>query len=275
MPRRLKAKYMRDKRLISSNSEVQIFHAVTGSGREVVVKESKNAFLLRREAKMLKYLAAFIRVPEVYILEDERIVMEYIPNDQHCGPGCEEEIADALAQLHGHSADLYGFAYDTTIGPFRQSNRAHRRWIDFYREERVFDFCRKAHEEGAIDARMRRRIEGLTEAFERYLHEPEAPSLLHGDVWGGNVLTHRGHFAALIDPAIYYGHAEMELAFIGMFNTFGEAFYDRYRQSRVIADGFFEERAHLYRIFPYLVHIRAFGSMYIDGLEGILKRFGH
>lgn len=262
------------KRLISSNRDAQIYHVIDAEG-ERIVKASGNAFLLETEARMLAYLAPFIRVPKVLKLEAGALVTEYIQNDGSCGNPCEEQVADALAALHARGAETYGFDYDTTIGPFRQSNTKHDGWIDFYREERVLDFCKKAYEEGSLDAGRRRRIEKLAAGFERYLAEPAHPSLLHGDIWSGNVLAHRGRFAALIDPAIYYGHPEMELAFIGMFNTFGERFYERYRQRRGIAEGFFEERAHLYRIFPYLVHVRAFGGMYLGGLERILKRFGH
>ena len=263
------------KELISVNSEARIYLVTDSTGGRRIVKESDNPFLLRTEARMLEYLAPFIRVPRVLQLEAGSLSMEYIPGNSGCGGGCEAEIADALAALHAQSSGSFGFDYDTTIGPFRQRNRRHGSWIDFFREERLLDFARKACEEGQIGRDLLGRLERFGADLERFLHEPARPSLLHGDIWSGNVLTRDNRFAALIDPAIYYGHYEMELAFIGMFNTFGERFYRRYAEHLPIEAEFFEVRAPIYRLFPYLVHVRAFGSGYLGGLRQIVERFGY
>lgn len=259
---------------IASNSIASVYMDRDASGRLIIVKTSRDSFALDAEARMLRLLAPHIRVPKVYALKEERLTTEFIRNDGHCNGSCEEGIADALAALHSQRAEVFGLAFDTTIGPFRQDNRPKEKWVDFYRERRVLDFASKAFDEGAIDAVLLRRIEKLSRNLENYLEEPPCPSLLHGDIWGGNVLTRDNRFAALIDPACYYGHFEMELAFIGMFHTFGERFYARYGEHRPIEEDFFKRRAELYRIFPYLVHIRAFGSSYIPGLERILRRAG-
>lgn len=261
--------------LISRNSEARIYKRVDADGTESIVKESANAFLLQSEAMMLEYLRPYIRVPKVFSCDNGVLVMEFIPNDPALPLRCEKEIAERLAHLHEQSSPTFGFECDTTIGPFRQINPQYTRWIDFYREARVLDFAGKALDEGRIDAALHCRIERFAADFETFLREPERPALLHGDIWGGNVLTQNGHFAAVIDPALYYGHYEMELAFIGMFHTFSDAFYRRYDELRPIAADFFELRAPIYRIFPYLVHIRAFGSGYISGLESILRRYGY
>jgi fructosamine-3-kinase len=260
---------------LGSNSVATIWLEENASGTKTIVKESRDAFALVTEARMLGYLAPYLRVPEILALEKGRLVMEYIQNDHRCGGACEEEIADVLAALHGNTAERFGLEFDTTIGPFRQKNTRASSWIGFYREQRVLDFAAKAFNEKRIDNKLLSRVEKLAADFERFLSEPKHPSLLHGDVWGGNVLTRDNRFAALIDPAVYYGHFEMELAFIGMFNTFGERFYARYREHRPIEPGFFETRADLYRIFPYLVHVRAFGAAYLPGLEGILLHVGY
>lgn len=261
-------------RLISSNSQAQIYHAVQ-DGREWIVKTSANPFLLQSEAAMLAHLRPHIRVPDVYDLTPNRLEMEYIPHDGSCDAACEAAIAEALVHLHDQTADTFGFTADTTIGPFRQRNTPHLRWIDFFREVRILGFAREMRDEGRLDAALMDRLERFAASFDAYLLEPERPALLHGDVWSGNVLTHRNRPAALIDPALYYGHPEMELAFIGMFHTFGPPFYARYQALRPLPPGFFETRAPIYRLYPYLVHVRAFGGSYRRGLEGILAQFGY
>lgn len=263
------------KRAIASNAKTRIYEVIHDDKHRSILKESTDQYLLDIEAAMLRYLGSYVRVPEVIAIEKGRLELEYIPNHGSCDDGCEREIAEVLAGLHQTNTSQYGLEFDTTIGPFRQRNTWHERWIDFYREERVLDFSIKAYDEGAIDRILSKRIERFAVDFEKYLLEPKNPSLLHGDVWAGNVLTYDGHLSALIDPAIYYGHHEMELAFIGMFNTFGPAFYRRYDEVITIEEGFFEQRAYIYRLFPYLVHVRAFGNSYLHGIDSILKRFGY
>ena len=224
---------------------------------------------------MLEHLRPYISVPKVIGLNQDELVMEYIPNDGSSTKATQIEIADALAALHRQSTDAYGFDVDTTIGPFRQPNGFMPEWVAFYREKRVLDFAQKAFEEHQIDHTLFSRIERFADDFDNYLLEPERPSLLHGDIWGGNVLTNNNRFTALIDPAVYYGHVEVELAFIMMFHTFGDDFFSRYREHIPIVEGFFEERAAIYQLYPYLVHIRAFGGSYRAGLESIVGRFGY
>jgi fructosamine-3-kinase len=98
--------------------------------------------------------------------------------------------------------------------------------------------------------------------------------LIHGDVWTTNVLASGEEITAFLDPAIYFAHSEIELAFTKLFGTFGRSFFDHYHQLRPIEAGFFEERCDLYNLYPLLVHVRLFGGTYVASVERILKRFG-
>ena len=118
------------------------------------------------------------------------------------------------------------------------------------------------------------RIERFAETLDDLLIEPEEPSLIHGDMWGGNVLSRAGKIAAFVDPAIYYAHSEIELAFITLFGTFGQSFFDVYKELRPIETDFFEVRRDIYNLYPLLVHVRLFGSGYINQVDSILRRFG-
>jgi len=113
----------------------------------------------------------------------------------------------------------------------------------------------------------------LAAKLSELLGEPAAPALLHGDVWSGNVLARGNRITAFLDPAIYFGHPEVELAFITMFRTFGERFFAAYEEVRQVDPGFMEERRHVYNLYPYLVHVRLFGGSYVASVEGILSRF--
>jgi len=104
--------------------------------------------------------------------------------------------------------------------------------------------------------------------------EPVRPSLIHGDMWGGNVLAANGMITGFIDPALYFADPEIELAFTTLFSTFGDTFFSRYNEHRPLAPGFFEERRDLYNLYPLLVHVRLFGGSYVDSVDGILRKFG-
>lgn len=132
----------------------------------------------------------------------------------------------------------------------------------------------QAVDAGRMDMRMLRRIETLAEKCDELLDEPAHDSLLHGDVWSANVLAQGGRITGFIDPAIYYGHPEIELAFITLFSTFGEMFFERYRELRPLAPGFFEVRRDIYNVYPLLVHVRLFGGGYLSGVERVLTRHG-
>ena len=126
----------------------------------------------------------------------------------------------------------------------------------------------------AIRATTRARVERLAGRVGEWLVEPARPALIHGDVWTTNVLAHGGRITAFLDPAIYYADPEMELAFIGLFGTFGRAFYEAYHSLRPIAPGFFEERRDLYNLYPLLVHVRLFGGSYVGQVERTLADYG-
>jgi len=119
------------------------------------------------------------------------------------------------------------------------------------------------------------RVEALCARLGDWLPADETPRLLHGDLWTGNVLVGGdGRISGFIDPAIYYGAAEVELAFTTLFGTFGDAFFARYQEHHPLAPGFFEERRDLYNLYPLLVHVRLFGGSYVDAVDRTLARHG-
>ncbi len=132
---------------------------------------------------------------------------------------------------------------------------------------------RLALDAGRLPAGAFAALERLAGRLERYIEAGGRPALIHGDVWGGNVLARGGHIAAFVDPAIYFADPEIELAFSTLFGTFGEAFFERYGEIRPLAPGFFEARRDLYNLYPLLVHTRLFGGGYAASVAQILRRF--
>jgi len=242
-----------------------------------LVKTSIKSNLLLSEAKMLSYLHenSNLKVPKFYYSDESLLITEYIINNGRCNSFCQKQIAKDVASLHMVRQKEFGFDFDTTIGPFIQPNNKKSSWIEFYKEMRVEAFAKKALDEGSLPQNLYERLLNLSSNLNKYLIEPKEASLIHGDIWSGNVLTYNNRLAAFIDPAIYFASNEVELAFIAMFHTFDESFFEEYNGYIKIEDGFFEERLKLYQIYPILVHIRAFGGIYLSELENILEYFDY
>ncbi len=127
---------------------------------------------------------------------------------------------------------------------------------------------------GRLPPALMARIEAAAGRLEHWLDEPPQPSLIHGDLWAGNVLCREGRIAAFIDPAIHFADAEIELAFATLFGSFGDPFFDAYGARRPLRPGFLEIRRDVYNLFPLLVHVRLFGDAYLPAVGRILDRLG-
>ncbi|RKD97304.1 fructosamine kinase family protein [Halopiger aswanensis] len=228
------------------------------------------AFMLRRLARESE-----LPVPEVHYAADDLLVLEYVEGTTDHDPEVARDAADHLAALHEHTADAFGFERDTLTGPVRQPNPWTDSWIDFYREHRLEHVAALALEGGSLPAALDERIDAVAADLESLLVEPDAPALIHGDVWTTNVLSRDGGVTAFLDPATYYAHPEIELAFIDWTETFGDAFVDRYREHRPLESGFFDRRRYVYRLYPLLVHGHLFGGRYVGQLEATLDRLGY
>jgi len=256
----------------------EVYRADMPDGSRVVVKVDASASpRLDVEGEMLRYLAerSELPVPSVIHADPSLLVMEHVENSGAVTGAGEEAAADLLASLHSvESAEGYGFERDTLIGGLVQPNGWDRDWAEFFGGKRLVEMARQARDAGRVDGGLVERVERLAGGLAGLIGEAGPPSLIHGDVWGGNVLARDGRVAAFIDPAIYYAEAEVELAFITLFGTFGERFFERYAERRPIRDGFWEGRRDLYNLYPLLVHARLFGGHYIGSVEQTLRRFG-
>lgn len=240
-------------------------------GRTVIAKTGDTP--LSVEGRMLEYLEARdLPVPTVLHATDDLLVMSYVDGESRITPAVERDAAEKLADLHSTTADAFGFPFDTLLGPLEQANPWTDRWSAFFRNHRLRPVRERCLEAGMLDAHLDDRLATVLEDVAELLVEPETPALVHGDVWEGNVLTDGRRVEAFLDPACYYGHHEVELAYLDWTDTFGEAFFRRYRRRRSVRDGFWRERRYVYRLYPLLVHLLLFGSPYDEELADTIER---
>lgn len=259
-------------RRLAGGCVADVLRADLADGRVVAVKHGGSSY--QTEAGMLRALAerSALPVPGVLHAEPDLLILEYVESDGRLDADAERHGAELLAELHAVRGPSFGFDRPTLIGPLGQPCPPTGSWLEFFAEHRLRHFGRLARERGAITGPCWDALRRLADRIGEFLREPEHPSLIHGDVWGGNVLCRGGRIAAFIDPATHYAHPEVELAFTTLFSTFGRPFFERYRELRPIEPGFFEQRRDLYNLYPLLVHATLFGGGYGRRAEAIARR---
>ena len=254
----------------------EVYQVELADGTTLVAKVDREAEShLEREAYMLRYLREYseLPVPEVFYGTQTLLLMQFVEGSNSFSDASQRHAAELLAALHEITAGAYGHERDTLIGSLEQPNPPTQSWVEFFRDQRLFYLAEVAHRSGRLPSEDVKQIERLAERLEELIEEPERPSLIHGDVWSGNMLAKGERVTAFLDPAIYYADREVELAFISLFNSFGEPFFERYEEIRGIRAGFFEVRRDLYSLYPLLVHVYFFGGGYLNSVRATLRRF--
>ena len=182
-----------------------------------------------------------------------------------------ETFGTGLAMMHKEPQEYFGLNEDNYIGSLKQKNERHTEWYSFYAECRIMPLARKLFETGKFS---KTDIDDA-EVFCPYLKSifpPEPPSLLHGDLWTGNYLISSSGNAAIFDPAVYFGHREMDIGMTKLFGGFDQRFYKVYNETYPLEKGW-EKRLPVTQLYPLLVHAVLFGGHYISSVKNIFKGF--
>jgi len=227
------------------------------------------------EAAGLKALAAAncIRVPRVLAQDSANgcafLCLEWLEL-RHATGSAEARLGEQLAALHRVRGDQFGFASDNFIGATPQRNARCADWTQFFRERRLQPQLELALDHGA-DARVIARGRRLAEALDALFDHAPQPSLLHGDLWGGNWGATAGGEPVIFDPAVYYGDRETDLAMTRLFGGFGREFYAAYAAAWPLASGA-EARVALYNLYHVLNHFNLFGGGYLAQARTMLDK---
>ena len=257
------------------------FRLTLSDGRSVFMKSNapKNLSFFEAESKGLEALrqTKTIGVPNVLGIGTDKdmsfLLLEYLEAAPKID-GYWEVFGRELAALHRadcrNLAKNFGFPEDNYIGATPQKNTPMTHWVGFFRECRLLPQIRMA--DGFFDTDTRRLCTRLLDNLDRYLPEPEFPSLLHGDLWSGNSAPGPDGKAWIYDPAAYVGHHEAELAMTELFGRCPEAFYRAYHEITPIDNGY-HDRKDLYNLYHLLNHLNLFGGSYLGSVQQILRRY--
>jgi len=232
--------------------------------------------MFQAEALGLKLLSGpgVIRVPEVICCQSlsdySFLMLEYITSSKPIS--CFfEDFGHKLARLHKNRSELYGLDYNNYMGSLRQNNCFHSSWVDFFINERLDKQVQLASRKGLLSGPLEKQFERLYAQLDELLPE-EPPCLVHGDLWSGNFMVSENGEICLIDPAVYYGNREVDLAMSTLFGGFSPDFYTSYEEEYPLIPGW-KDRLELYNLYPLLIHLNLFGSGYLGSILKVLQRF--
>jgi fructosamine-3-kinase len=200
------------------------------------------------------------------------LVLEWIDQTTE-SPQFGEKLGQAVAQLHHKTEQRFGLGSDNFIGALPQFNTSTVRWPDFYRDQRIMPQMHLARQNGYLSATRESLLNQIVEQMDDLLADLQPmSSLLHGDLWSGNFLAAAGDQPVLIDPAVYYGDREVEIAFTELFGGFPSRFLEAYREAYPLDAGY-ERRRALYHLYPMLVHLNLFGESYGSRVDAICRQY--
>jgi fructosamine-3-kinase len=232
--------------------------------------------MFEAEAKGLTLLnkPGVIRIPRVLTSAEtdtqQFLLLEFIETKQKSN-SYWTNLGLRLALLHQNSAAFFGLNHDNYIGSLKQSNQPGKNWIGFFIEQRLEVQLKLAIDNKRASHDILQLFQSLYKKLPDLLPD-EQPALLHGDLWSGNLIIDDKGEPCLIDPAVYYGNRETEIAFTRLFGGFSHEFYGSYNENLPLIPGF-ADRTDVYNLYPLMVHVNLFGGSYLSQVVSILRRF--
>ncbi|MBS1943580.1 MAG: fructosamine kinase family protein [Bacteroidetes bacterium] len=269
---------VRDARPVAGGSINDAFRLHTNAGEFFVKTNTADCypspFVSEERGLGILREAGALRVPEVLAQGEVDgttfLLLEFIAQEEE-DRDFQARFGRALARLHRSTNNSFGLGHDNYIGLLPQVNTPHKDWVEFLVQCRLEPLVKMARDNGRIHPGDTIRFERLYARLPALL-PPEMPALLHGDLWKHNYLASANGEPVLIDPAVYYGHREMDLAMTKLFGGFDREFYEAYNNEEPLVPGW-EERVELCNLYPLLVHLNLFGGSYADRVGSVLRKY--
>ena len=262
--------------LLIGGSINQVYLCQTNDGHIVIKLNERDQFpnMFQREAEGLKLLrSSTFRIPEVIAHGDYEewsyLIMEYI--DSHGTSIDQHEFGHKLAQMHLQTDPKFGLGIDNYIGSLSQCNKQEATWATFYAACRLNPLIKLAYDQNMVENKMLKSFENLYNELHNVIPN-EVPALLHGDLWQGNLICDEHSGPVLIDPAVYYGHREMDMAMLQIFGSISPDTLEAYNNTYPLQKDW-EKRIDIHQLYPLLVHLILFGESYLGGIKRIVKKY--
>ena len=268
-----------DSKLLSDSFGINCLKIITNDSKEFIVKyyyknnHKFNAIKSEKDNLVFFNRQKFNYFPNIINYNDRFLIMSFISNNDDQPEKTNVDLLNSIISIHSIKNQDYGFDFDTQIGGLKQINSKSKNWKEFYTDKRlsyIFDLVNKNK---PMDKSINTKIDLLIKKMDNFIPTNPRPSLLHGDLWEGNILFKNKKFIGFIDPGSFYGHNELEISYLRWFNPkfIDNNFLDKYND-HIKVDKYYLEYEPVYQLYYSLLNVYLWDRRYVEDVRRLLDK---